>query len=430
MESNSESDIYACLPQYSPSHPSPCYSLYPACDETRLDLTPHAGTRPLPTDVFTKAYGSATVVLLDQEPNAQVPTYGRQGSVRGTLILKEDTLNVSEIVVKLEGRLDITTTDAGAMSIKAFKDTHTLWPPNSESSSMCPTTIDFSCLFPAAFRHTGQEYPLPPSYIARFAGFPALFAKITYSLIILIKVRRLGFMSKTKCIYVVLDYNPRMSPPRGISLTQSFLAEVKAMPEEWHQFLFNMKTRSSSTLAPIQGQMFIPSVRVFGLSDTIPLHVQLSGPVSSLRELIPPPTQNHDAATTVNYFNSLHLKPAVRVYMNRMVSFEYRGKLVWRVSRIGEGRALPLPPVMDYDCDFRDTNACGRCDSHVEDLDWRAEVKCNPDVTVGGFSVIGLVVKDFIVLELAPPNPISSPLMTVQHAVPIRLVTESFVPPS
>ncbi|KAJ7673533.1 hypothetical protein B0H17DRAFT_1183202 [Mycena rosella] len=293
-----DSEFSACaLPLYSPSHPSPCYSQDPAYDEIRLDSSPRTGTGVLPTGIFTKACGSATVVQL-------------------------------------------------------------------------------------------RIYPLPPSYNAKFPGFPALFAKCTYSLTISItKERRLGFLSKTKIIRVPVEYHPRASPPRGVSPTPLyFLSAVKMMPEEWHQSSFAMNTRCSSNLAPIQCQM--------------------SGPLSSLRAFIlpssPSPGDIDDG------------KGPVRLCLTRMVSFEYRGKTIWRVMRIGDGRFRPLPPwrtstATAPPCAFPTTR-----------------VKYDPGTTVGDFQSAGLTAKDFIALELIPPKPVSSPLLAMQDAISIRLVTETF----
>ncbi|KAJ7625269.1 hypothetical protein DFH06DRAFT_1304911 [Mycena polygramma] len=417
-----EPEFSACaLPLYSPSHPSPCYSLDPACDETRLHLSPtRTGTRLLPTGIFTKACGSATVVLLDQDSTARVPSYGRRGSVKGSLILEQDANLVCEVVAKLEGRLGITTTESGAITYKVLKNTYPLWC-SSSSSSAFPGTIDFTCNFPASFSHHGNDYPLPPSYIARFPGFPSLFAKCTYSLTISItKDRRLGFLSKTKLIYIPIEYKPQNSPAQGISRTPFFLSAVKLMPEEWHQSSFVMNPRCSSTLSAIQCQAFIPSVKVFGLSDTIPLHVQLSGPLLSLRELILPSssTPGDDGGHT-----------PLRVYLTRMVSFEYRGKATWRVQRTGQGHFRPLPPTVDFDCDCHYDPACDPCDTCVEVLDWDGEVKCDPTVTVGGFQAAGITVKDFITLEIVPLKGVSSSLLKIQHAIPIRFVTDTFNEP-
>ncbi|KAJ7657021.1 hypothetical protein B0H17DRAFT_1098046 [Mycena rosella] len=416
-----DSEFSACpLPLYSPSHPSPCYSQDPAYDETRLDSSPQTATGVLPTGIFTKSYGSATVVLFDQESSVSVPSYGREASVRGSLILEQDMSHISEIVAKLDGRIEITTAESGALMINTVKKSYSLWFPGSSASSSCPERIDFACPLPTKFDHRGCECPLPPSYNAEFRGFPALFAKCIYSLTISIikDRRRLGFLSKMKTIRVPVEYHPQTSPPRGISPTPTyFLSAVKVMPEEWHQSSFAMNTHCSSNLAPIQCQAFIPSVKIFGLSDTIPLHLQMSGPLSSLRTFILPSSPSPDDIDDG--------KGPVRVYLTRMVSFEYRGKATWRVMRLGEGRFRPLPPMVNFDCDCRPV--CVPDDACVQSLDWDGEVKCDPGVAVGGFKSAGLTVKDFITLELIPPKPVSSPLLTMQHAIPIRLVTDTFL---
>jgi len=207
-------------------------------------------------------------------------------------------------------------------------------------------------------------------------------------------------------IYVPIEYHPQTSPARGIPPNLYFLSSVKGMPQEWHQTSFVMNARSSSKLSPIQCQAFIPSIKVFGLSDTIPVHLQLCGPLSSLRELVLPSSPS-----------------PVRVYLTRRVGFEDHDKSTWRVQRIGEGHFPPLPPVVNFDCDCQPAH--DSCDSCVETLDWDGEVKCDLAVTVGGFTAAGLTVKDFITLEIIPPKAVQSPLLSIQYAIPIRLVTES-----
>ncbi|KAJ7133424.1 hypothetical protein C8R44DRAFT_698048 [Mycena epipterygia] len=416
------------LPLYSPPpHGSPCYSRDPANDETRLESSARRGTGRLPTGIFTKTYGSATIVLLDQEPDVHVPSYReRRSSVRGSLILERDTGHISEILAKLDCRLELTAVDSAVVIIRTVKNL--LWSSgSSESSSSCPGTIDFACDFPAIFQYQDSEYPPPPSYIARFPGFPLLSAKCAYSLTISItKKRRLGFLSKTKVIYIPIEYSPRTYPRSGISATPTpcFLSTVKTMPGEWYQSSFMMNTWDSSTLAPIQCQAFIPSVKVFGLADTIPLHLQISGQIASLRELISPSSAAlNDTSDDIDQRKSL-----VRVFLTRMVTVECHGRTTSRDMRIGEGRFRPLPAVVNLNCNCQ--RPCNPTESCVQTVDWDGQVKCNPDVTVGGFQAAGLTVKDFITLELIPSTPIPSPLPTMQHAIPIRFVTETFIAPT
>ncbi|KAJ7236779.1 hypothetical protein C8J57DRAFT_1247531 [Mycena rebaudengoi] len=86
-------------------------------------------------------------------------------------------------------------------------------------------------------------------------------------------------------------------------------------------------------------QAFIPSVKVFGLSDIIPFDLQVSGPLSSLRELV-----------------------------------------------------LPISPTSPGS----DRGPVHSCSSCVETCDWDGEVKCDASVTVGGFQAAELTVKTFV----------------------------------
>lgn len=89
------------LPSYSPSLPSPSYSCEPACDEQRLDHTPRpVRLRSAPTGTFIKKSGKLTLVLYDQEDGVDIPSYGRMGSVVGTLCL-DNPDPVVEVVLKV-----------------------------------------------------------------------------------------------------------------------------------------------------------------------------------------------------------------------------------------------------------------------------------------------------------------------------------------
>ncbi|KAJ6508379.1 hypothetical protein C8R45DRAFT_859380 [Mycena sanguinolenta] len=404
-------------PSYSPPPLPPCYSQNPTDDETQIDISPrsHGRRHLLPSGVFVKACGSTTVILSGQESTTRVPVYRQHGPVRGSLIVEEDASQIREVVAKLEGRLEVSTTYAGVQIIKIVHNTYRLWSASS-SASPFPGTIDIVCDFPTTFQYNGRDFPLPPSYIAGFPGYPALFAKCSYSLnISIIKHKRLGLLSKTKLIYIPLEYNPQTVPTRGLPPIVHFLSSVKVIPEEWQQTSFQMNTRTPG-LSPIQCEAFIPSVKVFGLSDTIPLHLQLSGPLSSLRELISPCLVGGDLVHS-----------PVHVYLARKVTFEHHTTSAWRIQRIGEGHFPPLPlAISKCTCQA----PCDSCNSCVDTLGWDGEVKCDMGVTVGGFHAAGLTVMDFITLEITPPKPGLSPLRPVRHAFPIRFVTETFVEPT
>ncbi|KAJ7031039.1 hypothetical protein C8F04DRAFT_1041989 [Mycena alexandri] len=430
-----------------PCQPTPCYSEELAYDETRLDAAPLTGAiSALPTGIFTRVHGPATVVLFNQDNAARIPTYGKRGSVRGTLIMAQERDHICEVTARLEGRMEITTAHAGAQTTKTFSTSYSLWSSVNASTSAapsCPETINFECVLPATFIYNGEEHHLPPSFTARFPGAPSLFANCTYGLTLSItKDRRVGFLSKTKVsvqslrclklsdgaycrIHIPIEYRPQTSPPRGLSRASYFPAAVKVAPQDWIQTSFEVPPRcSTANVERIQCRVFIPSVRVFGLADTIPVHLELASTLASLRELVIPSSSNTFHSEPITTCCPADMEPLskspLRAYLSRMVRFDSPdGKTTWRMQRIGAGTFPPMPPAVVQE-------RCTCQEPCAQTLDWDGEISVDKAVRVGGFSAGGLIVRDFITLEIVPPNATASPLKTVQHTIPIRLVTETF----
>jgi len=89
------------LPAYSPTAPSPSYSLDPVCGEQRLQLTPRSRSlRATPTSTFVRKSGKTTIVLYDQEQDARSPSYGRLANIAGSLCLDESE-NVIGVTLKV-----------------------------------------------------------------------------------------------------------------------------------------------------------------------------------------------------------------------------------------------------------------------------------------------------------------------------------------
>ncbi|KAF8630959.1 hypothetical protein AX17_005315 [Amanita inopinata Kibby_2008] len=86
------------LPDYSPSVPAPSYSFEPTCGEQRLEYTLPRYRRPL-TSTIVRKLGKATLVLNEQDNNAQIPCYGRGDVISGALSL-DDPMNITDVVIK------------------------------------------------------------------------------------------------------------------------------------------------------------------------------------------------------------------------------------------------------------------------------------------------------------------------------------------
>ena len=87
------------LPTYEPSAPSPNYTCEPTDGEKTLQQTPSLSLPP-PTSTYTKELEKVVVTLFDQEKNAKMPTYGRQGLINGTVYLN-DSEPVLQVAVKV-----------------------------------------------------------------------------------------------------------------------------------------------------------------------------------------------------------------------------------------------------------------------------------------------------------------------------------------
>ncbi|KAK0202040.1 hypothetical protein DFS33DRAFT_1386328 [Desarmillaria ectypa] len=392
-------------PPYSKTVPPPHYSCDPSQGERRVEHTPRSGPR-VPSGTFIKKRGSLTVVLTEQEDGTTSPAYGREADIHGALLL-EKVDAILHVNIKIEGRLDIMTSEGGARSLVTVDDTETLWTFDRTKKEPCPSSLSFSRAFPSTFKDSDKSYPLPPSFRASFPGTPGLHVTSLYTLVVQvtsIRHPKFGFFAKTKTLRIPIIYAPRTRPNRPI-LSIPLFYSVKSSPEEWTQSLAMMKTKSRVTTVSIESNLFIPSVQIFSFSDIIPFHVQLSGPLLSLRQFFP----------EVSSSSCSQQQSSVTVTILRQISVDVRGTRSWRNTTIGEGKIRPVPPASHSQSG----------NSQEESLDWEGEVQCLPSVNIGGFSTSGAAVKDFIVVTLTPPT--NSLFLPTINSIPIRLVTDAWI---
>ncbi|KAJ6542819.1 hypothetical protein B0H19DRAFT_957893 [Mycena capillaripes] len=389
------------LPPYSPPPPVPSYSPEPAHDERRVDHTPRAHS--LPAGNYIKKLGSDTVILTEQDGTAEFPTYRRHGSVSGFITL-EDRETVSEIVLRIKGKMDIMISEGGSLTTKLLDESYTLWSSENCHSSVCPSAVPFSATLPTKFQDfDGSSHALPPSYEIPFITVSGLFFKSSYVLSVTITrrlSRKFSLLTKSKTIPIKFIYSPRTRPWRPIQPFSNFPSDVKTMPEEFRQVVSHMEPRPKSTVQPMDMHLFLPVVEIFGLDDTIPFHVQLTGPVSSLREFLPDGEKTTIVGSLV-----------------RQVTVELHGRRqhVTRNIVIGHAKMCSRPPG-------------AAADAHEASLDWDGEVHCNADTLVGMFDAGYVHIQDFLVVELKPLDvERRSQFITLRHSHPIKLVTESWL---
>ncbi|KDR75755.1 hypothetical protein GALMADRAFT_68348 [Galerina marginata CBS 339.88] len=418
----------------------PTYSTQPYENEETVAFTPRVGNST-PHGTFTRTWPQATLILKDQDEGVRLPTYGRHGRVIGELGLK-NTDKIVRVTVKLHGQMSLSVADSGSTGATLISETQVLWkhhptdsPHEGAAEQRCPSILPIYIQFPHSYEAEGKHWRLPPSFEATFLGIPALFVRCMYTLSVTITRTRsyhLASWSTNKTYVTMVNFRPRTRPNRPIVLLDSVFASIKPVPEEWLQIVANMNARPSSDLKPIECHLFIPSIQAFSLTDAIPFHLQLCSSLKSLRELLPPTSMHLLLPGSPGYQKPTDpriLPYAIRLSIARQVVVEVNGRRRFRTFTIGVGKMKPVPPVVhnasagtwkEYD------NASGEAGGDVC-LDWQGEVKTWPEVSSGGFSTSNLIVKDFLVLALTPPNPRSSCLIPLQLSHPIRLVTDSWI---
>lgn len=86
-------------PIYTPSAAVPTYSLIPRPSERILAATARSRRRT-PTGVFVRSNNLITLALREQEPDASMPSFGRQGEISGDIGLS-CTQGVQSVYIKV-----------------------------------------------------------------------------------------------------------------------------------------------------------------------------------------------------------------------------------------------------------------------------------------------------------------------------------------
>ncbi|THV07949.1 hypothetical protein K435DRAFT_847745 [Dendrothele bispora CBS 962.96] len=418
------------LPSYTPSDSPPSYTSAPEDGEESLSYTQRlAGAHAHGT--FTKKCGSVSVTLTEQENNAQMPVYAQRGVVSGTVHV-DSCHHISEIVLKFRGRLraGLTGSNAASRTIKTVNEKFVLWSFRNPLEGPCPYSIPFSVIFPASFKDGRREYPLPPSYEAYHNGIPGLSVNSEYSLKVVVKTSK-TLWTHHKTVTVPLNYRPRKRPSQPIiPLNTTFFSSVKVCPEEWFQASAALKCNKCSDLTPLQTHFFLPSVRVFALSDCIPFHIQLTGRLSSLQALlsrlkIAGEDNSSSDSTGMELFQPRGTNVmTMSATVHRQVSVKVNNQLAWHNAVIGKGNIRAVPPSFDSSASSLDS--CEVEMNSEQSLDWEGEIKLREGVQVGQFDAGNTSVKDFIIFSISGPSNCITDFVALRNAVPIAFVTDAW----
>jgi hypothetical protein len=177
----------------------PPYSPEPLVGEQRLELNPPVARRQIPTGTFTRQSKQISLLLTQQEDGAVLPTYGRKGTIRGVVFLK-DTEDISTVTLKVSrrvgsyfhraylltalqvnGLLDLTVAEGGTSYARILAQTLTVWQNEPLNQTICPEALPFECTLPSTYKDGQRFRPLPPSFNYCSPGVPGLCAKCIYT---------------------------------------------------------------------------------------------------------------------------------------------------------------------------------------------------------------------------------------------------------
>ncbi|KAK7006008.1 DUF3844 domain-containing protein [Favolaschia claudopus] len=395
------------LPPYSTSTAAPTYSAAPGGDERMLQRTPFPGqSSRRPTGTFVRHKHGITVALDSQKDDVHLPSYGREGVLSGSLLIDSHE-SVTAVNMKVEGVIECSLSQ-GSSRLEAIETGYSLYVKNN-AQQLCPAALSFSYRFPSTFNTaniSSRRYPLPPSCSIALPG--GCYLRCSYSLsftVISSRHRSASFMTREKSLSIELEYRPRTRPSRPRIADPSLFSTIKLCPEEWLQLPVALTSVSNSNPPDIHCDLFVPSVGVFGISETVPFHLQLSGPAHQLRHLF-----QHQAATAAAT-NSLGNSPIIRVSLLRQIVVDAIGQ---RMNTVLEEPPLrPLPPgIFGL-----------RSSSSDDTLNWEGEIRLH-DIPTPSFDIGAFKVMYLLAVELSPPK--MSPIKRAYYGYPIRVTTDTW----
>ncbi|KAJ6498780.1 hypothetical protein C8R45DRAFT_979874 [Mycena sanguinolenta] len=391
------------LPPYT-SSPAPIYSASPGPDEHILQRT-HPPGHSRHTGTFTQKKHGITVVIDGQKENIVCPSFGKNGLLSGTLFI-DSRENVTAVSIKLVGVMKCTLS-RGHLSSKVLDKTCLLYLKDGPHKQ-CPSAIPFATRFPSTFKNNGIRYSLPSSCNVTLPG--GCFLRCAYSLTLSVvsRLHRSAPFTAEKSFPIELEYRHRTRPSRPRIAEPSLFSTIKMCPEEWLQLRIALTAESDSRPSDIHCDLFIPSLGVFGITETIPFHLQLSGSTQRLRNLFSP-TSNLVPRTP----DSL-----VRVSLLRQVGMEAivekTTTILEKTNTVLENCSLrPLPPGI-----------FGLHSSTSDDtLTWEGEIQLQ-NISTQSFDVGTIKVVYLIAVEFTPPK--TSDIKRVYHACPIKVTTDTW----
>ncbi|KIY63495.1 hypothetical protein CYLTODRAFT_426067 [Cylindrobasidium torrendii FP15055 ss-10] len=391
------------LPPYAASH-TPAYTSQPRSHEQRLSIS--RSLRPRPSGEFVKESRShnARLRLGRQEQHVELPIYGAGGVVDGIVEAGKPD-GITSVEVKIEGRLRVQETGAGGTAhSKLCYESHMLWMKETPTSTPCPPQLPFRFHLPPTFLYLEQTYPLPPTYNVALDGIPGFNGIIEYSVTAVLSrpALPLPFGKNVGNIVVTTPfiYLPRSRPATPLPARLTLSRQGYIPTPDWREHTSVISSKVSST-ADIHARLYIPSSRIFSLTESIPVHLIIETSSYAIAQYLP-------YGPTASFIGNR----ATRVSLVRQTAADVRHAMIsstktymWRVDTIGHSsftRTGDGPTWLAFD----------------------GEISLREDVGVAGFKAGGLSVKDYILFEFAPSDPAHTPFVPTRQLVPVKMTTD------
>ncbi|KIJ53519.1 hypothetical protein M422DRAFT_25386 [Sphaerobolus stellatus SS14] len=408
----------AGLPAYT-TQDIPSYTAHPQGGEQTLGqsrLRRNPDTANL-RDFTVKLGTAATLSLSEQPAGVELPIYGRRTDVKGHLTL-HSTEDITKVALRLHGYVKCKTiAEYGEANIIVLDAPTILWEGTNGSS--CPNILPFEIPLASTYAGSnGQSEAMPPSFEYIFydvqGGTPGLKFKVKYEIQLEIEHGHNSIKDKLTSTHLGTPfiYHPRTRPATRPSRVPSSLFES----------VMDRRVGKSKDEDPIVWKLRLPPPGTYSLTQTIPFRVSVTSRSSSQITPFAPSNKRERAI--------------IRVYVLRQVSIKVNNVDLWRSYIIGEGQLKYVPTIdgiwlKNVTRPKKGSNDSLASSSELEGWaahEWEGEVKTDKEISVGGFKIGDMSVKDFIVLSVIPPNPHSGHLLEVKRVIPIQLTTDEYDP--
>ncbi|KAF5344893.1 hypothetical protein D9758_011590 [Tetrapyrgos nigripes] len=383
----------------------------PRENERRLALSDKLRSRPTGTWVKVAKNGEFRLKLNSQNDSA-LPVYGLGSPVDGAVEVSKSE-SVLSVEVKVEGRLRLKEiAESGAVSAKLCLETALLWTKDPSGTS-CPPSLPFSLSLPTTFEFNRKRYPLPPTYEVKLSGLPGFHATIDYTICVVINkpnntvpilsTNLFGINIGNMTLSTSFIYYPRSRPALGPAPPLRPIHDRFQPSTQW-SFYDSVIHAANSSMAHINTRLYLPSSRIFCISQRIPFYLTLQSSAISLAAFLP----LAPSSLAVN-------RRPTRVQILRQATVDVRNEVVsgtktdmWRVDCIGEATFGVLNDGPTWVTFF-------------------AEIAVDTSVKVAGFKAGGLSVKDCVLFSMTPIDPNKAPFKELRQVIPIRLTTDEWI---